>query len=119
MLLFAFVGGLILNVMPCVLPVISLKLFGLVVHSDESRASILRHNIFYTLGVLSTFLILSLSVLALKSTGENVGWGFQLQSPIFVSIMIAVLFVFALNLFGLYEFQTPGGKVLGLSLIHI
>lgn len=113
MLLFAFVGGLILNVMPCVLPVISLKLFGLVVHSDESRASILRHNVFYTLGVLSTFLILSLSVLALKSTGENVGWGFQLQSPIFVSIMIAVLFVFALNLFGLYEFQTPGGKVLG------
>lgn len=113
MLLFAFVGGLILNVMPCVLPVISLKLFGLVVHSDESRASILRHNIFYTLGVLSTFLILSLSVLALKSTGENVGWGFQLQSPVFVSIMIAVLFVFALNLFGLYEFQTPGGKVLG------
>jgi thiol:disulfide interchange protein len=113
MLLFAFVGGLILNVMPCVLPVISLKLFGLVVHSDESRASILRHNIFYTLGVLSTFLVLSMSVLALKSTGENVGWGFQLQSPVFVSIMIAVLFVFALNLFGLYEFQTPGGKVLG------
>ncbi len=113
MLLFAFIGGLILNVMPCVLPVISLKLFGLVVHSDESRGAILRHNIFYTLGVLSTFLLLSLSVLALKSTGENVGWGFQLQSPIFVSLMIAVLFVFSLNLFGLYEFQTPGGKVLG------
>lgn len=112
-LLFAFLGGLILNVMPCVLPVISLKLFGLVVHSDESRGSILKHNVFYTLGVLSTFFTLSAAVLILKSTGENVGWGFQLQSPIFVSIMIVVLFVFALNLFGLYEFQTPGGKVLG------
>ena len=112
-LLFAFFGGLILNVMPCVLPVISLKLFGLVVHSDESRSNILKHNIFYTLGVLSTFFTLSAAILILKSTGENVGWGFQLQSPIFVSMMIVVLFVFALNLFGLYEFQTPGGKVLG------
>lgn len=113
MLLFAFLGGLILNIMPCVLPVISLKLFGLVVHSDESHKSILRHNVFYTLGVLSTFLTLSLAIIVLKSTGENVGWGFQLQSPVFVSLMIAVLFIFALNLFGLYEFQTPGGKVLG------
>lgn len=112
-LLFAFLGGLILNIMPCVLPVISLKLFGLVVHSDESRGSILRHNIFYALGVLSTFLVLALAVLGLKSTGENVGWGFQLQSPVFVALMIVVLFVFALNLFGLYEFSTPGGKSLG------
>jgi thiol:disulfide interchange protein len=112
-LLFAFLGGLILNIMPCVLPVISLKLFGLVIHSDESRGSILRHNIFYTLGVLSTFLILAIAIVVLKSTGENVGWGFQLQSPVFVALMIVVLFVFALNLFGLYEFATPGGKTLG------
>lgn len=112
-LLFAFLGGLILNIMPCVLPVISLKLFGLVVHSDESRSSILKHNIFYALGVLSTFLALAIAVLGLKSTGENVGWGFQLQSPVFVALMVVVLFVFALNLFGLYEFATPGGKTLG------
>lgn len=112
-LLFAFLGGLILNIMPCVLPVISLKLFGLVIHSDESRASIFKHNLFYTLGVLSTFLALAIAILALKSTGENIGWGFQLQSPIFVSLMIGVLFIFALNLFGLYEFQTPGGRTLG------
>lgn len=112
-LLFAFIGGLILNIMPCVLPVISLKLFGLVAHSDESRSSILRHNLFYTLGVLFTFLILAASILILKSTGENVGWGFQLQSPVFVAIMIIFLFVFSLNLFGLFEFMTPGGKTLG------
>ena len=112
-LFFAFIGGLILNVMPCVLPVISLKLFGLVSHSDESRASILKHNISYTLGVLFTFLVLAAAILILKATGENVGWGFQLQSPVFVSLMIIFLFVFALNLFGLFEFKTPGGKTLG------
>ena len=112
-LLFAFLGGLILNIMPCVLPVISLKLFGLVAHSDESKASILRHNLFYTLGVLFTFLLLAASILVLKATGENVGWGFQLQSPIFVAIMILILFIFSLNLFGLFEFMTPGGKTLG------
>jgi len=112
-LFFAFLGGLILNIMPCVLPVISLKLFGLVLHSDESHSSIFKHNLFYTLGVLSTFLTLALVILFLKSTGETVGWGFQLQSPIFVGIIILVLFVFSLNLFGLYEFATPGGKTLG------
>lgn len=112
-LLFAFLGGLILNIMPCVLPVISIKLFGLVSHSNESKKSILKHNIFYTLGVLATFLALALAVVTLKSTGENVGWGFQLQSPIFVGLMIVVLFIFSLNLFGLFEFATPGGKSLG------
>ncbi len=112
-LFFAFIGGLILNIMPCVLPVISIKLFGLVIHSDESHASIFKHNLFYTLGVLTTFLTLAVAILVLKSTGENIGWGFQLQSPVFVSLMIGVLFVFSLNLFGLYEFQTPGGKTLG------
>ncbi len=112
-LLFAFLGGLILNIMPCVLPVISIKLFGLVSHSNESKKSILKHNIFYTLGVLATFLALALSIIVLKSTGENVGWGFQLQSPLFVGLMIIVLFIFSLNLFGLFEFATPGGKSLG------
>jgi len=112
-LFFAFLGGLILNIMPCVLPVISIKLFGLVSHSNESKRSILKHNIFYTLGVLATFLSLAVAVLILKSTGENVGWGFQLQSPIFVGLMIIVLFIFSLNLFGLFEFATPGGRSLG------
>ncbi len=112
-LFFAFIGGLILNVMPCVLPVISLKLFGLVSHSDESRSNILKHNIAYTLGVLFTFFVLAAAILILKATGENVGWGFQLQSPVFVSLMIIFLFVFSLNLFGLFEFKTPGGKTLG------
>lgn len=110
---FAFLGGLILNIMPCVLPVISLKLFGLLRHAGESKKQIFRHNIFYSLGVISTFMLLAASVLILKATGEAVGWGFQLQSPLFVAIMAIVIFVMALNLFGLFEFATPGGRKLG------
>lgn len=112
-LLFAFLGGLILNLMPCVLPVISLKLFGLIVHSDESQKSILRHNLAYTAGVLVTFFALGGIVIGLKSAGTTVGWGFQLQSPMFVFVMMLVLFILSLNMFGLFEFMTPGGKTLG------
>ncbi|CBW27317.1 putative thiol:disulfide interchange protein [Halobacteriovorax marinus SJ] len=112
-LLLAFVGGLILNFMPCVLPVISIKLFGLIQHRSESKSRILKHNLSYTLGILTTFVMLTVAIIALKSAGEQVGWGFQLQSPVFVLAMIVVLFVFALNLFGLFEFRTPGGSKLG------
>ncbi len=112
-LILAFFGGLILNIMPCVLPVISIKLFGLVKYKNESHKTILRHNLFYTLGILFTFIVLASVVLSLKSIGSQVGWGFQLQSPTFIAIMIMGLFVFALNLFGLFEFSTPGGSKLG------
>ncbi|MBC7715020.1 MAG: thioredoxin family protein [Rhizobacter sp.] len=112
-LVLAFIGGLILNIMPCVLPVISIKLFGLVKYKNESHRAIIKHNVFYTLGILFTFLTLATIVLSLKSIGSQVGWGFQLQSPSFISIMIIGLFVFALNLFGVFEFATPGGSKLG------
>ena len=112
-LLFAFIGGFILNFMPCVLPVISIKLFGIIAHSKVDRKKLLKHNLLYSLGVISTFLALALSIVLLKMSGTTVGWGFQLQSPIFVSIMIGALFIFALNLFGLFEFGTPGGRKLG------
>lgn len=112
-ILFAFLGGLILNLMPCVLPVISLKLFGLVVHSDEPRSKIIKHNFSYSAGVIFSFMVLASVVLLLKSGGEKIGWGFQLQSPGFVFVMMIVMFVMALNMFGLFEFVTPGGKSLG------
>ncbi len=112
-LLLAFVGGLILNIMPCVLPVISLKLFHLVGHADESPRMILKHNFFYTLGTIGTFVVLGLVTIALKAAGVSVGQGFQMQSPHFVSVMAVFLFLLGLNLFGLFEFRTPGGKVLG------
>ncbi|RLA61380.1 MAG: hypothetical protein DRQ88_06665 [Epsilonproteobacteria bacterium] len=111
--LFAFLGGLLLNIMPCVLPIISLKIFYLIKHRNESRAQLLRHNIFYSLGILFTFSVLAAVIMGLKSTGELIGWGFQLQSPKFLAAIIFILFVLALNLFGLYHFVTPGGKFFG------
>jgi len=112
-ILFAFLGGLILNLMPCVLPVISIKLFGLILHRDEPHLKILKHNLTYTLGVVFTFFLMGLIVVGLKSVGSEIGWGFQLQSPPFVFIMLIILFIMSLNLFGLFEFGTPGGKTLG------
>ena len=112
-LLLAFLGGLILNLMPCVLPVISLKLFGLIRHQNYSQKQLLRHNLSYTAGVLATFMALAAVIVAIKATGEEIGWGFQLQSPSFVLIMMLILFILSLNLFGLFEFITPGGNKLG------
>ncbi|MDH5582115.1 MAG: protein-disulfide reductase DsbD family protein, partial [Bdellovibrionales bacterium] len=109
----AFIGGLILNVMPCVLPVISLKLFGLLAHGHDSKKDIFLHNFFYSLGIIISFMVLATIVLIIKSAGDYVGWGFQLQSPSFVAVMIFIIFIFSLNLFGLFEFSTPGGRVLG------
>jgi thiol:disulfide interchange protein DsbD len=111
--LLAALGGLLLNLMPCVLPVISLKIFYLIKHRKESKAQVLKHNFFYSLGILVTFFILALVIIGLKSTGELIGWGFQLQSPKFLAGIIIILFVLSLNLFGLFHFITPGGKFLG------
>jgi thiol:disulfide interchange protein len=112
-ILFAFLGGLILNLMPCVLPVISLKLFGLIRHSEYTQRKLFTHNLSYTAGVISTFMVLGGVVVGLKVAGEEIGWGFQLQSPAFILVMMLILFIMSLNLFGLFEFITPGGSKIG------
>lgn len=112
-MILAFLGGLILNLMPCVLPVISLKLFSLIKYQDSSRKRLLRHNLFFTMGVISTLLALASVVVALKAGGEEIGWGFQLQSPSFILFMMLLLFIMTMNMFGLFEFKTPGGSKLG------
>jgi thiol:disulfide interchange protein DsbD len=112
-MILAFLGGLILNLMPCVLPVISLKLFSLIKYQDSSRKKLLRHNLFFTMGVISTLLALASVVVALKAGGEEIGWGFQLQSPSFILFMMLLLFIMTMNMFGLFEFKTPGGSKLG------
>jgi thiol:disulfide interchange protein len=99
--------------MPCVLPVISLKLFGLIRHKSLPQKKILAHNASYTLGVISTFMALAGVIAALKAGGDEIGWGFQLQSPAFILVMMLVLFILSLNLFGLFEFRTPGGARFG------
>ena len=102
-LVLAFVGGLILNVMPCVLPVLSLKVFSLVKHSGESRRQVFTHALAYTIGVVGSFLLLAGAVFALKALGEGIGWGFQLQSPGFVVVLAMLLFMFGLNMLGVFE----------------
>jgi thiol:disulfide interchange protein len=105
-LVCAFVGGLILNIMPCVLPVISLKIFSFIKMAEEKRREILKQGFLFTAGVLVSFWVLSALLLALRASGESIGWGFQLQEPMFVSILIFVLFLLGLSLFGLFELGT-------------
>ena len=108
MLLFAFLGGLILNVMPCVLPVLSIKVLGLVQQADASRKQIFWHGVAYTGGVLMSFAALAAMVIVAQQSGKLVGWGFQLQSPAFVAALGALVFVFGLSLFGVFEVMLPG-----------
>ena len=102
-LLGAFVGGLVLNLMPCVLPVLAIKLLGFAQHSRQHRAHRIA-GLSYTAGVVLSFLALGAGVLALRAAGEQLGWGFQLQSPGVVSVLAALFALIALNLFGLFEF---------------
>ncbi|MEY2678680.1 MAG: Thiol:disulfide interchange protein DsbD precursor [Pseudomonadota bacterium] len=102
-LLGAFVGGLILNLMPCVLPVLAIKLLGFAQHSRAHRAHRVA-GMAYTAGVVLSFLALGAGVLALRAAGEQLGWGFQLQSPAVVSVLAAFFTLIALNLLGVFEF---------------
>ncbi len=103
MLGMAFLGGLILNLMPCVLPVLSLKIFDFVKRSGDSRWKIFSHGLTFTAGVLFSFWILAGLLLILRSGGQQLGWGFQLQSPGFLIVLCALFFFFSLNLFGVFE----------------
>lgn len=103
MLSLAFLGGLILNLMPCVLPVLSLKIFDFVKRAGESRWKVFSHGLVFTAGVLISFWVLAGLLLILRSGGSELGWGFQLQSPGFLVVLCALFFFFSLNLFGVFE----------------
>ena len=105
--LIAFLGGLILNVMPCVLPVLSIKLGSVLKASSQSQRVIRNGFLFSAMGVLTFVWSLVALVLGLKWVGITVGWGIQFQSPIFVTVMFIVITVFAANLFGLFEIALP------------
>jgi thiol:disulfide interchange protein DsbD len=102
-LLYAFIGGLILNVMPCVLPVIALKILGFVSEAKNEPARIRKLGLIYTAGVLSSFLVLALIVIALQTAGHEAGWGFQFGNPYFLIVMTVLVTLIALNLFGVFE----------------
>ena len=92
-LLLAFLGGLLLNLMPCVLPIVFLKLSNTIEQSKQKTSSIILSNLFYSIGVICSFLLLALILLFLKKGGESIGWGFQMQSPYFL-LSIIFLFIF-------------------------
>jgi thiol:disulfide interchange protein DsbD len=110
-LLLAFGGGLILNLMPCVFPILSIKAMGALGSADD-RAQLRRHGGWYTLGVVATFLLLAGVLLALRAGGQQLGWGFQLQEPRFVAGVALLLFAMGLSFSGVWEF---GGRFTGVG----
>jgi cytochrome c biogenesis protein CcdA len=111
----AFLGGLLLNLMPCVLPVLAIKVVALADLAHRARREVLQHGVAYTLGVLLTMSVLAGVVMLLRAAGTSVGWGFQFQEPLFVAAISIVLVVFALNLFGVFEIRFQGGELAQLG----
>lgn len=103
----ALLGGLILNGMPCVLPIVSLKLFGFAQASGKPRREIVGGALMTTLGILVSFWALAGATLLARSAGQAVGWGIQFQNPVFVTFLALVLTLFSLNVWGLFEIQLP------------
>ncbi len=106
-LLFALIGGLILNVMPCVLPVLGMKLSSVVAAPNLQRNQIRQQFIASALGILVSFWLLAGFILMLKLTGQAIGWGVQFQNPWFIGFMAVVTSVFALNMLGAFEINLP------------
>lgn len=106
MVLFALLGGLILNLMPCVLPVMGMKLNSILHAGSDSRTIGLRF-LATSAGIVTSFMLLAAMVTALKLAGASLGWGIQFQNPWFIGMMVAVTFLFALNLFGTFEMLLP------------
>jgi len=109
-ILLAALGGLILNVMPCVLPVISLKVLGFVSHAQQERRRMRQLGAAFAAGIVASFAVLAGVVVAIKAGGEQIGWGFQFQSPLFVLALTGLIFVLALSLFGLLTITLPGTR---------
>ncbi len=122
MLLLALLGGLVLNLMPCVLPVLAIKVTGYTqlarTSAHHGRAVVLGHSLAYTAGILGAMAALALGVVLLRVGGHAVGWGFQFQEPLFVTVVAGVLTVFAASLFGVFEIGTGGVAAIGDAVHH-
>lgn len=112
--LLALLGGLILNLMPCVLPILSLKVLSVAKKAKSHRSAVRGQALAYTFGVVLSFMALAVLLITLqKLAGESLGWGFQMQSPVFVSLLSIVMFLVGLNLSGAYELPVMFGNVGG------
>lgn len=107
-LVFAFLGGLILNLMPCVLPVLSLKFISVVKHGGAAPADVRARFLASAAGIIFAFLVLAGALIGLKSIGASIGWGIQFQHPWFLIIMAFLVTMFACNMWGFFEFRLPG-----------
>ncbi len=105
-LLFAFIGGLLLNLMPCVFPILSIKILGIVEHGRADNTHIRRHGLAFAAGVVAAFWALAVALLIIRAGGTQLGWGFQLQSPFFVAFLAGLFFLIGLNLMGVFEVGT-------------
>ncbi len=103
-LLLAFIGGLILNLMPCVFPVIGIKILGFVNQAGHERGRVVAHGLIFALGVLLSFWALAGVLAILRASGDQLGWGFQLQSPAFVYALAVLMLAFGMNMSGVFEF---------------
>lgn len=113
----AFLGGLLLNLMPCVLPVIALKIFGFTQQAGEDPKRVFRLGLAFVGGVFAFFLGLAVAVIALKAAGSGLNWGFQFQNPFILTALIAAVFVFGLNLLGVFEITLGGDTNAKLSAL--
>ena len=114
-LVTAWLGGLILNLMPCVFPVLSLKLLGFVNHDAAARRTLRSAFVASAAGVIVSFLVLATALVALKAAGGTIGWGIQFQHPVFLALMAAVIALFAANLLGFFELSLPSGLMNALA----
>jgi thiol:disulfide interchange protein len=108
---FAFIGGLILNLMPCVFPILSIKVMNFMQMSGHGASEVRKHGYVFGLGVILSFLLLAGLLLVLRATGQELGWGFQLQTPAFIAFMTFLMFGLGLSLMGVFE--------IGSSLINV
>ena len=115
-LVLALLGGLILNLMPCVFPVLSIKALGLIRMSTHEQAHAVTHGIMYTLGILLSFAALAALLIFLQHAGNQIGWGFQLQNPVVVLLLSYLLFILGLNLAGFFEIGGGGLANVGSGL---
>ena len=115
-LLAAFLGGVILNLMPCVLPVLSIKVFSLIEHAGSDPSKRFIHGLMYSVGVILSFIALAIVLMGLRSLGEEVGWGFQLQDPFFITFLIMLFFLLGLNMLGLFEIGSSLARLSNASI---
>lgn len=101
--IFAFLGGIILNLMPCVFPVLSLKAFSIARSGGANQAETRREGLAYTFGIIASFAVIVAALVALRSGGAAIGWGFQLQEPLFVAAMALIMMLVAMSLAGVFE----------------